>query len=189
MIRDKINLLLEEERKIDYFLDEILRLCEFVFMSEELLNRAKENQEQARFYFYAITNMFTALANISKMIYPKRNEIYTRRGTLIREKLGIEENTQFHYDKNKDGVRKYRNILEHYDEYFEDWYNKEQNNTIIDCNVGNFTGVSNISLLRNFNPETNEFIFLDDAYNINIVLEETRVIYEKIKDIKNKYIW
>lgn len=188
MIRNKIKFLLEEDRKVDFFLDEIFNLCEFVFMSEELLNKAKENKESARSYFYAITNMFTALANISKIIYPKRDDAYTKRGQLLREKLGIQSDTQFHYNRNRDGVRKYRNILEHYDEYFEDWYDNEQNNYIIDYNVGSFNISSGITLLRNFNPSTNEFIFLDDTYNINVALEETRVIYEKIKDIKDKKI-
>lgn len=187
MIKVKVKALLEQERKIEYFLGEIKRQCEYVFLSEDMLNAslADIDMNSCNKTSYAIQNMFTALGNISKILYPTAK--YRIRGKLLRKKLGINDNTQFFYDSNSEVARKYRNILEHYDEYFEDWYNKGENNIISECNVGskNIFIIGN-KTLRHYDPQYNKFIFLDDEYNLTQVMKETKEIYTKIINIEGE---
>ncbi|MEX0049604.1 hypothetical protein AB2T85_03060 [Clostridium butyricum] len=187
MIRNKVQLYLIENRKIEYFLNEIERHCEYVFISEDLLKESLDNNNVTK-SFFAIQNIFTYMGNISKILYPKNNSVYSKRGETLRKKLNINKYSQFYYDSKQEVVRKYRNILEHYDEYFEDWFDEGNSNFIIDTNIGNLDNKL-YPCLRNYNPNKNEFIFLSDKYDISKAISETKQIYEKIKNIKNKNSW
>lgn len=183
MSKSKIT---EEERMIECFFSEIKNQCEYVFMSVDLLNNSLKSGP-ANFTFYALQNMFTALGNISKILYPTKN--YRNRGKVLRERLGIKDESQFFYNDKLEVARKYRNILEHYDEYFEDWYREGENNYIIDGNVGpkDMIKIENQSIkyLRHYDSQYHKFIFLDNEYNIIPVIEETKELYEKINKIES----
>lgn len=132
--------------------------------------------------------MFTSLGNISKILYPTVN--YRARGCALRDKLEIKEDTQFFYKADSEVARKYRNILEHYDEYFEDWYRNEENNIICECNVGPrnmiMIGDKPDKTLRHYDNVTHSFIFLDDEYSLLPVIRETEEIYNKILEIEGE---
>jgi len=173
--------------RVEYFLKEIKRQCEYVFISIDILNNSLENHV-VRNTFYAIQNLFTSLGNISKILYPTAK--YRHRGKLLREKLGINDNSQFFYDHKSEVARKYRNILEHYDEYFEDWYNEGDNRIIIENNIGpkNMILMGGLSpkVLRHYDAQNYKFIFLDDEYDIIPVINETSEIYNKIIAIEGE---
>lgn len=177
-----------DERMIECFLNEIKRQCEYVFTSVNILNDSLGPNGNAQGVFYALQNMFTSLGNISKILYPTAN--YRVRGKALRDKLEIRENTQFFYNSNSEVARKYRNILEHYDEYFEDWYRNEENNIISECNVGPknmlMIGDKPAKTLRHYDNTTHSFIFLNDEYNLIPVINETEELYNKILDIEGE---
>lgn len=177
-----------DERMIECFLGEIKRQCEYVFTSVNILNDSLGSNGNAQGVFYALQNMFTSLGNISKILYPTVN--YRARGCALRDKLEIKEDTQFFYKADSEVARKYRNILEHYDEYFEDWYRNEENNIICECNVGPrnmiMIGDKPDKTLRHYDNVTHSFIFLDDEYSLLPVIRETEEIYNKILEIEGE---
>lgn len=176
----------KDERMIDYFIIEIKRQCEYVQISLNYLDNSIKNRLPAEYTFYNLHNLFNNLGNISKLLYPKSG--YRTRGKELRELLNIKKDTQFDFDKDRNVLRKYRNIMEHYDEYFEDWYKKGDNSIVIDGNVGpiNMVKIEGIETkyLRHFIPSEYKFIFLDDEYDLKPVIRETQDIYNRIIQIE-----
>lgn len=176
----------KDERMIDYFIIEIKKQCEYVQISLNYLDNSIKNCLPAEYTFYCLHNLFNNLGNISKILYPKSG--YRARGKELRELLNIKKDTQFDFDKDRNALRKYRNIMEHYDEYFEDWYKKGDNSIIIDGNVGpiNMVKIEGIKTkyLRHFSPNEYKFIFLDDEYDLKPVIRETKDIYNRIIQIE-----
>lgn len=172
-----------DEKMIKYFLNELKTQCEYVFMSMNIVKIYKKPS----IVFYGLHNTFTSLGNISKILFPQK--AYESRGSKLRNILNIDDKSQFHFDSKKDIARKYRNILEHYDEKFEKWFNESYDGLIIDNNVGpkNMICIEGmkVSFLRHYDDSKNTFSFLDDEYDLNSVLIETNQIYKRIKEIEN----
>lgn len=170
-----------DERMTDLFISEIKKLCEHVFISIEILNSGL-SESSNRHVFYAIHNMFTAWGNISKIFYPTQQ--YRARGKFLREIFGINEDSQFYFDKKMKVVRKYRNILEHYDEYLEDWYTTKDNSVVIEDCIGPLSMISvngeTPKPLRHYDPMMHKFIYQDNEYSIQAAIDETKKIYQKI---------
>lgn len=164
-----------DERMIDSFLGEIKRQCEYVFMSVGILNSSlTPNGGGANATFYALENLISSLANISKILYP--TEKYEERGEAF-------------YSQKSETARKFRDILERYDEYFEEWYKEGRNNIIAVCNVGprnNIIDEKAASYLRHYDNTKASFIFLDEEYSILPIIKETDEIYNKILNIEKE---
>ena len=187
MDKTKLESQKEKDRMLDYFIDEIKRQCEYSFISLKNLEDSLNNRETgAQIVFYNLHNLFTNLGNISKILYPSKK--YRLRGRDLREILQIKEDSQFDSRKERNVLRNYRNIIEHYDEYFEDWYNKGDNSNIVDSTVGpdNMMIINGKKpkYLRHFNPYEFKFIRLDQEYKMQEVVNETYVIYNKILELK-----
>lgn len=187
MDKMKLELQKEKDRMLDFFLNEIKRQCEYSFISlKQLENALNSTETGAQIVFYNLHNLFTNLGNISKILYPTKQ--YRSRGRDLRELLQIKEDSQFDSRKERNILRNYRNIIEHYDEYFEDWYNKGDNSHIIDSTVGpdNMIIINNKKpkYLRHFNPYEFKFVHLDKEYKMQEVINETYAIYNKILELK-----
>lgn len=187
MDKIKLELQKEKDRMLDYFIKEIKRQCEYSFISLKNLEDSIKNKETgAQIVFYNLHNLFTNLGNISKILYPSKQ--YRSRGRDLREILQIKEDSQFDSRKERNVLRNYRNIIEHYDEYFEDWYKKGDNSNIIDSTVGpdNMIVINGKKpkYLRHFNPYEFKFIHLDREYKMQEVINETYAIYNKILELK-----
>ncbi|WP_418222736.1 hypothetical protein [Clostridium isatidis] len=177
-----------DERMIDSFLGEIKRQCEYVFMSVGILNSSlTPNGGGANATFYALENLISSLANISKILYP--TEKYEERGEALRDKLEIKEDSEAFYSQKSETARKFRDILERYDEYFEEWYKEGRNNIIAVCNVGprnNIIDEKAASYLRHYDNTKASFIFFDEEYSILPIIKETDEIYNKILNIEKE---
>lgn len=178
---------IDKKRKLDYFFNELKRQCEYSFMSlEKLQNAVNSGEAGAQEIFYNLHNLFNNLGNISKILYPTQK--YRARGKELREILLISDDSQFDSRKDRNVLRRYRNIMEHYDEYFEDWFDEGDNSIIADVNVGSENMISingkKPRYLRFFNPYEFKFIFLDEEYKLQEVINETYYIYKRILDIK-----
>lgn len=183
----KLELQKDKDRMLNYFLDELKNQCEYSFISlKNLENAVNDKESSAQIVFYNLHNLFNNLGNISKILYPKKE--YRTRGRDLRELLQIKEDSQFDSRKERNVLRRYRNIMEHYDEYFEDWYNKGDNSNIIDLTVGpeNMIIINNNKpkYLRHFNPYEFKFIHLDREYKMQEVVNETYEIYNRILKLK-----
>lgn len=176
----------ENEYMIEHFIGELENQCKYVFVSMDILEDALSTYKDTFMVFYALHNTFTALGNISKILFPKKG--YEARGAKLRSILNVGNNSQFHFNTSRNVVRKYRNILEHYDEKFESWFKESYSGTIIDNNVGDKEIIPMIrkdaKCLRHYDNIRNTFIFLDEEYDIKPVINETRQIYERIRKIK-----
>ncbi len=187
MNKEQFELKREKDRMLDYFLDELKRQCEYSFISlKNLEYSVNDNKNGAEIIFYNLHNLFTNLGNISKILYPTR--AYSVRGKQLRELLQIKADSQFDSRKERNVLRNYRNIMEHYDEYFEDWYNKNKNANIFDSIVGPDNMIIdngfNAKCLRHFNPYEFKFVHLDKEYKMKQVVHETYELYNKILRIK-----
>ena len=117
--------------------------------------------------FFFVHAFLSHGANVSKLMGPSR-PASSARGKLLRRELGVA-------DRSPIELRSFRNHLEHYDERLEDWASSSQRRNIADMNVMPRTAISGVDegdFHRNLNPQTKEFYFRGEGYDLPVVAQE-----------------
>lgn len=147
--------------------------CKFVLTAAQELNKALAERNSAQQVFYALQNLLTASANISKALWGvKGNRDLTKQRKPLRDSIGIRDDSPLR-EVNM------RNNFEHFDERLDKWWRKSKRHNIADLSVGppsTFQGLEDIERFRMFDPSTTNMTFWGEEFNIqNIVNEVTRI--------------
>jgi hypothetical protein len=125
--------------------------------------------------FSSIHSFLTHTGLISKLLWS--DELKDARGKTLAEVLSVPSVVQI---KN----RKYRNILEYYDEYLKEWINSKGNSSsIMDNNIGPKGAIqlTNGIWVRHYDPSTNVYSLIDNDLGLTN-------LHEEVMDIKQKSI-
>lgn len=124
----------------------------------------------------AIQSILVATANISKILWPVRQQNKAR-GECLRELLGVDED-------NLLSDRTFRNHFEHYDERIEKWFENNNSAVYMDSAIDSFEPTP-FSLPkfyhRSYNPMTKMLSFRGESMDLAAILTELAKIREKCR--------
>jgi hypothetical protein len=85
--------------------------------------------------------------------------------------------------------RTLRNHLEHYDERIDDWAEQTEGKRIADWNIGaisdlrkNLPTFQPTEIMRHYDPDTKEFIFRGEVFNLQTLLADVDDIHDLAAD-------
>jgi len=126
--------------------------------------------------FSSIHSFLTHCAMVSKMLTSTYDDDVT--SVSVGSILNISNKSFIHN-------RSFRNHLEHYDERLKEWIKKYGLNVNIGTyNIGSKSSlqIPNMVFVSHYNPETNNFTFVNDDFNLRTMYEEI-VRIKKIADL------
>jgi thiamine kinase-like enzyme len=137
-------------------------------------------QDSSEDFFREVEHFIQHAAAISQLLWPS-NKKGRKRAEYLRTYLKIEQDNILH---NRD----LRNRLVHFDERLDNWVDKSKRHNFVDQSIGDvhklIKGVEAIDYIRNFNPATMEYIFLNEKFN----LRDIQVAIEQIKRLLSNSI-
>lgn len=130
--------------------------------------------------FSSVHSFLTHSAMLSKLLWS--DSLVDKSSKTLAEVLDIPDGL-----KIKD--RKFRNILEHYDEHLKRWIdNKSNNSMIMDNNIGPRSTIKsgNAVWIRHYDPTTGIFTLIDNDLNLADLHEEVMMIKDKASEWSEK---
>jgi len=160
-----------------YYYQELAEQCMFVKMAKVDLKecRTTDNYGLSREYYY-LQSILVALGNISKMLWPVKEE-NDKRGMELRTALNVKDDSAL---KNRD----LRNLFEHFDERIDKWFEVADRYGFSDRNVGSVKGIiipPGRERLRTFDPETWTLTCLNKEFELGPAIEAVNELYEAIQ--------
>ena len=137
------------------FTSEIGHLAEDGLYAWEQIRGCLETRRQPWFYVHAFV---TIAGNVSKLLWPpssNRDPKPVIRGHMLREHLGIKDDSALR-------DRTLRDHLEHFDSRLETWAATSTRHNFADRNIGVVNGISGIDpgdVIRSYEPLTNSVHF------------------------------
>jgi hypothetical protein len=171
-------MVLEAQRQafaIHLFLSEIAFQSELAARAAERLVTSTDQVDSVDIWS-AIQSILVAAGNVSKILWPARRR-YDPRGTMLRELLGVDEDSAL-------SDRKLRNHFEHYDERLEDWLSSNHSVVYVDQIIGSLSGYLRDfpqNAHRNYDPATQILAFRGEAISLRSLLESLKEIGQKCR--------
>lgn len=101
------------------------------------------------------------------------------RAEKLKTQLGI-EHTNILSD------RQLRNHIVHFDERLDSWAKNSLGHCVVDQNIGDMqraiSGIPATDFLRNYNPQTLEYTFLNQAFNLQHILDAITQLSQAIQN-------
>lgn len=117
-------------------------------------------------------------AAISLLLWPTKGQAAKARATYLKTQLGIDET-------NILSNRKLRNHITHFDERLDTWAKNSLRHIVVDQNIGDMqraiSGVPTTAFLRNYNPQTLEYTFLNQPFNLQNILTAINGLSQSIQ--------
>ncbi|HAU1554438.1 TPA: hypothetical protein JBI73_05975 [Legionella pneumophila] len=119
-------------------------------------------------------------AAISFLLWPTKNskKQAKTRATHLKTQLGIDEG-------NILNNRELRNHITHFDERLDTWAENSLGHNVVDQNIGDMqravSGVPTTAFLRNYNPQTLEYTFLNQPFNLQNILNAINDLSQSIQ--------
>ncbi|MFA5107688.1 MAG: hypothetical protein WC497_05185 [Patescibacteria group bacterium] len=164
-------------------IEEVLNQTQYAIVAYNNINfKGKINNN---IIFSSIHSYLTHCSMISKLLWSSElsNNVLSKSLATI---LGISE------DINLKSY-KFRNILEHYDEYLKEWIDRKIIGiNILDKNIGSKTAINinNVVWIRHFDPSTKIFTLLDEDLDLKTYYKEVLMINNKAQKYLNpKITW
>ena len=169
----------------------LLRLFQqqILFQCKSMLFAAKDIDESLKkkdttSLFYAIQNLLSAAANISKALWGQGGKFSQKRKTL-RDSIGVDDNSPL---KNVT----MRNNFEHLDERLEKWWKESPRHNHFDLSImpkSAVQGIDSIDWFRVFDPITADLYFWSQEFNIKDLISEILKILPKLQEEAQKPHW
>lgn len=174
------------------FADEIINQCEFALTSWEYLQESLKSlnkkdqwspEDNSRLFHY-IQSFLVAVANISKILWPKHK--FRIRGEELRRRLQVPTNSPI-----KDKC--FRNVFEHYDKEIEKWASssKRKNYSDMNISIGGFSAVPEldpINSMRNLDISHDgknlTLTFHGDSYKLTVTETALKELLERAKNLR-----
>jgi hypothetical protein len=154
--------------------------CRFLLIAARDLNGALQQHDVTR-AFYALQNLLTAGANLSKVFWGQAGKFSKERQPL-RDSVGV----------NDDAALKsvtMRNKFEHFGEALDKWFKKSKNHNKADLLIGPrgmIGGLADTEQFRHFDPATGDVIFWGEGFNIVRLIQEAQTLLPKLEAEANK---
>lgn len=160
------------------FQNQVRDQCRFVLMSVQLLNaglEAAQDEEQSPEdrnqaidqVWYALQNLVTAAANISKALWGEKGKLVNERQPL-RESLGVPDDSPLR-------PTTLRNHFEHFDSRLDVWDNTSTNHIYIDRNIGppNMVegDIEDVDRFRSFDPARGVVTFWGQEHDVQALAQ------------------
>ena len=152
------------------FQTQVLLQCEFVLYAAKDLNESQKQQNSRR-TFFAIQNLLSSSANISKVLWGQNAGLGAER-KAVRESIGVTESSPLK-------TRSMRNNYDHFDERLDWWWKESKHHSFTDLNVmprSAIDGVEDIDIFRWYDPKTTDVIFWSQNFNIQEIVNEVNRI-------------
>lgn len=153
-------------------ISEIVAQAKFAERAADRLAKSSDSVE----IWGSIQSLLVAVANVSKILWPTKNQ-YKARGKQLRERLGVDDN-------NVLSDRTFRNHFEHYDERIEDWFENNNSAVYMDSRIEpldptplSFPQFSH----RSYNPTSRTLSFRNESIDLAAVLAALAKIREKCR--------
>lgn len=144
---------------------QVLLNCQFVLTADEELRRSPTDPIQT---WYAIQNLLSAAANISKVLWGASGKLSAERQP-VRTSLAVDESCPL----RNVGMR---NNFEHFDERLTRWWAESSNHNFVDQNFGDIrraiTGFDGTDIFRNFDPQTGMVTFWEEDVDLSSIVRE-----------------
>ena len=162
------------------FQHHVVLQCEFVLTADKDLH-----DPSGRNPWYAIQNLLTAAANISKALWGQQGKFAAERRPL-RESLGVGDSSPLR-------PTTFRNHFDHFDERLADWDRESVSHNYVDLNVGIIpekdSGFEPGDIFRNYDPGTGTLLFAGGTYSLVEIVEETQAILQRARREAAKSPW
>ena len=115
--------------------------------------------------------MLVATANVSKLLWPLRDES-SARGETLRTTLQVEDDSPL-------ACRAFRNHFEHFGARLEKWGISPRTNMIVDSNIGSLgsiKGGASLVCVRNYDPSTETLTFHGEVYKLRPVIKALEIL-------------
>ena len=152
------------------FQTQVVAQCEFVLYAASDLNESVK-QGDSRRTFFAIQNLLSSSANISKVLWGE-NQTLSEERKPVRDSIGVTESSPLK-------SRAMRNNYDHFDERLDGWYKESVNHAFTDLNVMPRSAISSVDVIdifRWFDPKTTDVIFWSQDLNIQEIVNEVNRI-------------
>ena len=134
--------------------------------------------------WYALQNLLTATANISKVLWGSGGCKADERAAL-RASLELSDSSPLR-DVSL------RNHFEHFDERLMAWWLESERHNFVDVGIGTASGISGIDdrdMFRNYEPTTGEIVFWGQRYNVRVIVEEVHALLPRVTEEAAKPRW
>ena len=163
----------ERDFWIEMSIREIWTQAHFAELAYRNINPKAERSTDA--VFSSIHSFLSHCAMVSKMLSAKDQETPPK---SIGDILGISKSSPIHN-------RKFRNHLEHYNERLKQWIRKKGISSAIGTyNIGpkSMIGIPNMIFVSHYDPSDNTFTFVNEDFDLGLMLKEVRRIKELADD-------
>jgi len=161
-----------DQELLELFRREVERQRRFALIAANNMVEALEERAQDRFW-YSIQAFLVAVANVSKLLWGRNEEMAERRVDL-RQSLSVNDNSVLQ-------SRTMRNSFEHFNERLERWVEESGPGMVVDSNVmprGAIAGLDAENYLRNFDPNSWTLIFRDETFELRPLIQAVnQVVY------------
>lgn len=132
--------------------------------------------------FRSLHSLLTHASNISKLFWPSATKGKTEaqriaRGQLLRGRLGLPDNGHTLQD------RRFRNHLEHFDERLDNWRETSSRKNYVQDFIGpkgSIFGVEETDIMRWFDPQSKQFVFRGETFDIQELITSIEGLIELI---------
>jgi hypothetical protein len=169
------------------FQQQVLLQCKFVLLASHEVDASLIAGNNTR-TFYALQNLLTAAANISKALWGKGGgkEGKGEERRPLRESIGVADDSPLRRIAIRDD-------FEHFDERLTRWWEQSTSHNYADLNLGDIRmaikGISDQDTFRCFNPQTGEVMFWGTDFNLKLVITEIIHILPKLEAEARKPHW
>jgi hypothetical protein len=163
---------------IQQFLIQLSIQCQFVLIAARVLENGVANRD-AFMIFFAIQNLLTAAANISKALWGQRHrkDLLLARKPL-RDAIGVSDSSPLR-------GAKMRNHYEHFDERLDEWWKTSKHHNFMDLNLLSSKAATlasdKIDWFRVYDPGTTDLTFWGQSFNLKAIVDEVNHLLPKIK--------
>ena len=155
-----------ETRLIRIFQYQVHLQCKFVLYAASDINEAVAQQNGEKI-FYAIQNLLSAAANISKALWGQGGRSELERKPL-RDSFGVGDDSVLR-------IVGMRNHFEHFDERLNAWWDQSKKHGYVDLFQGSLQsikGVDEKDIFRAYNPRSTDVIFWGEHFQIQSIVDE-----------------
>lgn len=157
--------------------------CQFLIAAAHQLNAGLAEGDTSHVLF-AIQNLLSAGANVSKLLWGSRGKKMEERKQL-RESIGIADDSPLREVTM-------RNNFEHMDERIDRWWAESTSHNFADKIIGPqnaIAGLEPVETFRWFDPAKAEVIFWGERFNVQALVDEAEKILPKLQEESRKPHW
>ena len=165
------------------YIHELRNQCMFTEGAMGLFNQSLEKQAKVG-AFLAAQALLTSASQVARLLWPVRAKA-RRRGEQLRQVLGLGEDHPLNQ-------RQLLALWDHADERMEDWLARTKGQYIVFDFIGPKaqlpdTSVADSNIFRLFDPESRQFLYRGESYDLQAVLGGVADVSQRVNQIHDQF--